>query len=104
MNSNGTNIKVGTVFVCNWGYDANFSDFYRLVSKSGNMATFSRLHPKVVKEAVHSLDSRNLIATDVVDSSKPIIKRKLKGEYFKPTPTTTALIWDGHPIENYNHH
>lgn len=126
-------IAVGDILLCSWGYDANISDFYRVIKRTAATVTVEKLKSVTVGLG-DFYDARRVMPSDEVaterewDSAtqdyvtKPIIlKRKVKSrtakgwnpiegdyaitrEYIQPRDYSYAHIWSGAEQIDYNHH
>jgi hypothetical protein len=121
-------VKVGDIFVSQWGYDANLVNFYKVIKKtemtvtvvemqslslntgnryeSGNHVTCGT---EVVMEREFGEYNAELNTRPVISETPKILRRKLKTRYngipsFKVNECASAQIWDGEPCLEYNHH
>lgn len=126
-------IEVGDILLASWGYDANISDFYRVIKRTAATVTVEKLKSQTVGMG-DFYDARRVMPTNEVaterewDSAtgeyevKPVIlKRKVKSstargwnpiegdyaitrEYIQPREYSYAFIWSGDEQIDYNHH
>jgi hypothetical protein len=99
------------IYVATWGYEANFADFYEVVSvtKSGKSAKLRHLGNKKTSPATSCMDYGSSVADTSVTGREGITTRRIhdNGSYgisFKVGNYKTAFKWNGDPIEEYNHH
>jgi hypothetical protein len=93
-------VKVGSIFVCSWGYDQTNIDFYEVVAKSGKATV------KVRRTYTTVVESR---AYDCLVAPWPgqfygdeILTKRLRessygGVAFKVASYANAYLWDGRP-------
>jgi hypothetical protein len=126
-------IEVGDILLASWGYEANISDFYRVIKRTAATVTVEKLQSQTLG-AGNFYDSRRVMPSDVVATernwdnetqdyvTKPVIlKRKVKSstasgwnpiegeyaitrEYIQPRDYSYAHIWSGDEQIDYNHH
>lgn len=126
-------IEVGDILLASWGYDANISDFYRVIKRTAATVTVEKLKSQTVGFG-DFYDARRVMPTEEVaterewDSAtgdytiKPVVlKRKVKSstakgwnpvdgdyaitrEYIQPREYNYAFIWSGDEQIDYNHH
>jgi hypothetical protein len=126
-------IEVGDILLCSWGYEANISDFYRVIKRTTSTVTVEKLKPVTVGHG-DFYDARRVMPSHEVATeqewnsetqdytTKPIIlKRKIKSstaqgwnpiegeyaitrEYIQPRSYSYAHIWSGREQIDYNHH
>jgi len=124
-------MQVGDILLASWGYEANISDFYRVIKRTATTVTVEKLKSQVVGLG-DFYDARRIMPTDEVaternyhidgDIWEPIVlKRKIKTnviqswngllgdyeitrEYIQPNDYTYAHVWDGTEQIDYNHH
>ena len=121
-------VKVGDIFVSQWGYDANLVDFFKVIKTTATTVTVVEIqslslhtgnryeggnHVTCGTEPVMErefgdydpiTDKRALLS-----ETPKIMRRKLQTRYsgepsFKVHEYATARLWDGKPVLEYNNH
>lgn len=99
-------VRVGDIFVRNWGYEANISDFIKVVKLTPKGCKTVRLERKYI--GTRSWVEETVTAGDPIDAIEDAVLAKIK-----TWDNTNAYLsiggngysrWNGQPIANYNHH
>ena len=121
-------VKVGDIFVSQWGYDANLVDFYKVIKTTATTVTVVEIqsvslntgdryqggnHVTCGTEPVMEREfgdyNAELGTRPIISETPKIMRRKLKTRYsgepsFKVGDYATARLWDGKPVLEYNNH
>jgi hypothetical protein len=121
-------VKVGDIFVSQWGYDANLVDFYKVIKTTATMVTVVEIHSlslntgnryeggnhvtcgtEVVMEREFGEYDPQTETRPVISETPKTLRRKLKTRYsgepsFDVHEYATARLWDGQPVLEYNNH
>lgn len=99
-------LKIGDIYVAQWGYEANIVQFYKITNISKQFVTLRECESKFVG-AGNFYDARLKTCGEVLEN-KPSIRTKIRkdgnGFYFKLTNYKFAHKWDGRNETEYNHH
>lgn len=85
-------IKVGDLFVCSWGYDQTNVDFYQVVDVKGKTFTIRAIAGRIVEGSTYShgmADMRVAVKDAFLKNSEPIVKRSLKMNSYSWLSKTT---------------
>lgn len=125
-----TVIEVGTILCCQWGYEANNVDFYKVTKRTNKQITLVELEAELIKydENCGCMNGDKWVAPstklklkteriynpiteklEVISSSIITLRRKIRIDYkdsecVNIESYSTARIWDGKPVLDYNHH
>jgi hypothetical protein len=124
-------IAVGDILLCSWGYEANISDFYRVIKRTAATLTVEKLKAQTIGHG-DFYDARRVMPSDEVATERNwhadgevwepvILKRKIKSqttkswnaafgdyeftkEYIQIRDYSRAYLWSGDEQIDYNHH
>lgn len=121
-------VKVGDIFVSQWGYDANLVDFYKVIKTTATTVTVVEIQSvslntgnryeggnhvtcgtEPVMERVWGEYDPTLNKRVLLSETPKIMRRKLQTRYsgepsFKAGDYANARLWDGQPVLEYNNH
>jgi hypothetical protein len=121
-------VKVGDIFVSQWGYDANLVDFYKVIKKTETTVTVVEIqslslntgnryeggnHVTCGTEPVMEREfgdyNPETQTRPVISETPKTLRRKLKTRYsgepsFDVNEYAIARLWDGQPVLEYNNH
>ena len=97
---------VGQVLCAEWGYEASYPEFYRVVKVVGEYVTLQELeNERLGYGSIY--DSISVTTNGKATQEKPF-RRKFKvgnyGFYVRINSYKFAQAWDGSPRDQYNHH
>jgi hypothetical protein len=97
-------IKVGDILLATWGYDACLADFYKVTARKNKTIVMVKLANHNTGDWCSGTSSpakpENMLGTPV----KRLIKTYNNNEYVKGISSGYAYIWNGKPVNTYNHH
>jgi hypothetical protein len=97
-------IKLGDILVSTYGYDAGLANFYKVVARTAKTVKICRLH-----DIVHTGNWVDGTAAPKPDSRMgDMLTKKIhvghNGYEYLDTDLGMASLWDGKPVNTYNHH
>lgn len=97
-------IKVGDIFVCQWGCIDKIVDFYKVIEKTKHTVVIKKLKNKVVKKLHRNGPAgENLVIPDSEfdeKSDNPELRKKIQENgSLKITSYAWADKWDGEPVK-----
>lgn len=96
-------IKVGDVFVANWGYEANNVNFYKILGIKGTRLIMREMVQVCVKAENESWDyTGHYFPKDEFVGEE--FSRKFNGYGVKINSYMYAGLWNGKPVRTYNAH
>ena len=123
-------IEVGMILCCQWGYEANNVDFYKVTKRTNSQVTLVELESQFIRydegcgcgngDKWVSASNKLKLKTErtynpvtqqmeVIASSIITLRRKVRIKYtgeecVKIESYSSAFIWNGKPVLDYNHH
>jgi hypothetical protein len=88
-------VKVGDIFVADWGYDQTNIDFYQITQVLKKMVVLRKLEKMVVSSTGHEKTLMPLSGKSVGPDVKKVVKASGNRLYIKINEWITAFPWDG---------
>jgi hypothetical protein len=97
---------VGETLVAQWGYEASYPEFYKVIKVAGEYVTLQEL--KRIYMGPGSFYDARIMSTNGEASEEKPFRRKFKQNgdsfYVKINSYKYAYTWNGKPCVEYNHH
>lgn len=97
-------IKIGDILVSTYGYDARLAAFWKVVARTAKTVKICRL-----RDIIHTGTWADGAAAPMPNSKMGVmLTKKIQIEHtgyeYVRTDRGEASLWDGKPVNTYNHH
>ena len=96
-------IEVGDILLSTWGYDACIADFYKVIARKSKTIVMQRMSSTSSGDWVAGLSKPEVPEKLFGDPIRRLLKTNRDHEYVK-CDHSVACVWNGNPVNTYNHH